>query len=312
MLPLGVRGNLGVIDAPVFHRRPGNAMVFILSPFYRASNTSSSHSNCAHPSLTARLFKRKNWLIFKHCLACVRLPWFLIQFGGNCFLKFKEIVIGNPAAPARSCRQQCALVTKYVPGLRAFSPNNVEAELIQFYLQQPHSQTVHKRKQSWIKTAWFRFISGQNLSILTFNLKHLVWRTWVTINRQLWQGDWSELQTGWPRGLWSSCWAEGSACNNIMTLNSQPRQHRSVWVTTRWPEPNQKSLERHGNVFHGEISTNPDTQRLWHYKRLEALKVAKCVSVKVWILMLMEFYFFSFPLQKMIWNSVFTSSLWGI
>lgn len=52
MLQLGCRGNLGVIDAPAFRCRLGNALVFILPPVYGASNTSSGHAKHACPSLT--------------------------------------------------------------------------------------------------------------------------------------------------------------------------------------------------------------------------------------------------------------------
>lgn len=49
MLQLGCRGNLGVIDAPAFRCRLGNALVFILPPFYGTSNTSSGHVKHARP-----------------------------------------------------------------------------------------------------------------------------------------------------------------------------------------------------------------------------------------------------------------------
>lgn len=57
------RGNLGVIDAPAFHCRLGDAPVFILPPFYRAPNTSSGHSKRARPSLTACPFMKKKNLV---------------------------------------------------------------------------------------------------------------------------------------------------------------------------------------------------------------------------------------------------------
>lgn len=113
---LGCHGNLGMTDALAFCCRLGLALVFILPPFHRASNTSSGHVKHARSSPTARLFK-KTWLIFKHCLACVCLPWFLIllaQFGGNCSLKFKEIIIGNSTL-ARSSRED---PSKYLSGER--------------------------------------------------------------------------------------------------------------------------------------------------------------------------------------------------